>query len=192
MSWIVLFILNKVYQTPFLLCIYKLYKYALHYITQTSELYRLCHAASLATTIDMTTVPAFTVHRIEQSIVHSSQLLQEKQRLGSSHTLEDILQKKFPPFALKSPAASILGSSLNRIVATRQLAQSVREKVDTKYDSDNKEHEDKLYELWNCMMPDTKLEARLSKQWVDVRKRLMTYDVVCLISSKQIDWIPGQ
>ncbi|XP_053110900.1 ELMO domain-containing protein 2 isoform X2 [Hemicordylus capensis] len=36
------------------------------------------------------------------------------------------------------------------------------------YNSDNKEHEEQLIELWNLLMPHEKLKARVTKQWCDI------------------------
>ncbi|KAJ8297396.1 hypothetical protein KUTeg_023927 [Tegillarca granosa] len=38
----------------------------------------------------------------------------------------------------------------------------------TKYDSQNEEHEEKLQQLWTLLMPDVKLEKRISKQWTEI------------------------
>ncbi|KAG1050721.1 hypothetical protein G6F46_006292 [Rhizopus delemar] len=48
------------------------------------------------------------------------------------------------------------------------LLYRISQSVSTPYDINNKEHEDKLLELWNKMMPNTPLESRISKQWVDI------------------------
>ncbi|CEF61854.1 Engulfment/cell motility, ELMO domain-containing protein [Strongyloides ratti] len=45
------------------------------------------------------------------------------------------------------------------------LVESWRAK---KYDSENKEHEAKLYELWSLLKKNEKLKSRKSKQWEDI------------------------
>ena len=42
--WIL--VLNRIYQSPFLLAVYKFYKSCVHFTTMTSELYRICNAAA--------------------------------------------------------------------------------------------------------------------------------------------------
>lgn len=77
---------------------------------------------------------------------------------------QSIIQKKQIEISLQD----ILSDAVASIYETNMLLYRISQSVSTPYDTNNKEHEDKLLELWNKMMPNTPLESRISKQWVDV------------------------
>ncbi|NWQ74656.1 ELMD2 protein, partial [Columbina picui] len=58
--------------------------------------------------------------------------------------------------------------SLLQISGYTKLYLNVESLRKVPYDSDNKEHEEQLIELWNLLMPQEKLKARISKQWCDI------------------------
>ncbi|KAK2519231.1 Elmod2 [Columba guinea] len=58
--------------------------------------------------------------------------------------------------------------SLLQISGYTKLYLNVEDLRKVPYDSDNKEHEEQLIELWNLLMPQEKLKARVSKQWCDI------------------------
>lgn len=57
---------------------------------------------------------------------------------------------------------------IEQIWGYRQLIAEVETIRKINYDADNLEHEDKLQELWESLMPSDSLEARISKQWQDI------------------------
>lgn len=75
-----------------------------------------------------------------------------------------IIQKKRVPVDLH---VNLL-NALQVIYASNQLLNSINDSISTKYDSNNKEHEDKLLQLWNKLMPNKSLQSRITKQWIDV------------------------
>ncbi|NXX46403.1 ELMD2 protein, partial [Tricholaema leucomelas] len=58
--------------------------------------------------------------------------------------------------------------SLLQISGYKKLYLNVENLRKVPYDSDNKEHEEQLIELWNLLMPHENLKARISKQWCDI------------------------
>ncbi|XP_032512847.2 ELMO domain-containing protein 2 [Danaus plexippus] len=54
---------------------------------------------------------------------------------------------------------------LQQIWCYRQLIEEVEDLRCTQFDSNNSSHEEKLLNLWNLMVPDKPLEARVSKDW---------------------------
>lgn len=52
MNWVLLLILERIYQTPLLLSAYKALKYIIHATTQTSEIYRLCNSTLMPNQIN--------------------------------------------------------------------------------------------------------------------------------------------
>ena len=67
-----------------------------------------------------------------------------------------------------SPIGRVFCSSLSRISETYSLTIQINERASTKYDSTNPVHEQKLLKLWKALMPETELEARLTRQWAEV------------------------
>ncbi|KAJ8916572.1 hypothetical protein NQ315_000216 [Exocentrus adspersus] len=61
-----------------------------------------------------------------------------------------------------------LGICIEQIWGYRQLIAEVEALRTTKFDSDCFEHERKLYDLWDNLMPDEGLEGRVTKQWQDI------------------------
>ncbi|NXA47183.1 ELMD2 protein, partial [Nothocercus julius] len=57
---------------------------------------------------------------------------------------------------------------LLQISGYKKLYLNVESLRKVPYDSDNKEHEEQLIELWNLLMPHESLKARISKQWCDI------------------------
>lgn len=54
---------------------------------------------------------------------------------------------------------------LEQIWSYRSLVDQVEQLRQTQFDSTNDDHEDKLLQLWSLLVPDTPLEARVTKQW---------------------------
>ncbi|XP_061440875.1 ELMO domain-containing protein 2 isoform X2 [Rhineura floridana] len=57
---------------------------------------------------------------------------------------------------------------LLQISGCKKLYLAVEDLRKQLYNSDNKEHEEQLMELWNWLMPHEKLKARITKQWCDI------------------------
>jgi len=49
---------------------------------------------------------------------------------------------------------------VEQIWGYRQLVAEAEYLRQTQFDCDNFEHERKLYDLWDCLMPDEKLESK--------------------------------
>lgn len=60
------------------------------------------------------------------------------------------------------------GQCVQQIWGYKRLIKIVEDLRTTQYNSDNDEHERKLIALWNVLMPDTKLESRITKQWQEI------------------------
>ncbi|GAA5794809.1 hypothetical protein HPULCUR_000156 [Helicostylum pulchrum] len=182
-------VFHAIYQFPLLLSVYKGLKYVIHVTTRTSEIYRLCNIAFVNE--KEITVSKEILYRIgkryplhiynvtyknyftsaDRSIFYSSQLREEKYQLEQpgcpvQEVVTSVALKK--EFSKESLATQVLATSLNRIYDTNQVLYSIEQQVKTKYDSNNSEHEQQLMDLWNRMKPDTPLETRISKQWVDI------------------------
>ncbi|ORX52822.1 hypothetical protein DM01DRAFT_1383976 [Hesseltinella vesiculosa] len=197
MDWFALFLIQRIYQSPLLLSIYKAYKYIIHWSTNSSEIYRICHATAkqllppvppnvqdddAIPLLDRSVsaleqlderLPPEVVLRIDRSIHHSTKLQAERDQMQSSDVsinalTHAIFTKKHFPGSMSSPEGQVLYVCLARIVDTWRLTREVNDQAGTKYDSTNDHHEEKLLQLWQHLMPATKLEHRLTKQWTDI------------------------
>ncbi|KAI9320902.1 hypothetical protein BX666DRAFT_1249484 [Dichotomocladium elegans] len=122
MSWFWLLLLNRVYQSPILLSIYKICKSILRLTIRTTEIYRICHSAAVqlgwqedleleflsdenredyplieASLPDSETaaaaLPEHIVFRIDRSILYSKYLELERRELESiSCNLNDVAE----------------------------------------------------------------------------------------------------
>ncbi|KAL3280348.1 hypothetical protein HHI36_017837 [Cryptolaemus montrouzieri] len=57
---------------------------------------------------------------------------------------------------------------VEQIWGYRQLLAEVESLRNIKFDSNNLEHEAKLLQLWEALMPSVELDNRISKQWQDI------------------------
>lgn len=60
------------------------------------------------------------------------------------------------------------GKCVEQIWGYKQLIAEVEALRTTQFDSDDLEHERKLYDLWSNLMPNEKLDARVTKQWQEI------------------------
>ncbi|ORX60103.1 hypothetical protein BCR36DRAFT_408464 [Piromyces finnis] len=159
-------ILDKyVYSSSFVLKIYKMIKFVLGKLSNSSELLRLCQNEKLRETK--------ITYRIDQTLFYSNKLKTERIKLlnGTKEQLEEayeqILRKK--KFYINNTEirdeSKILMKCILRLKETYDLQDVLTKRANIAYDSSNKEHEDKLMELWKLMKDEEKLTARKSEQW---------------------------
>jgi len=159
-------ILDKyVYSSSFVLKVYKMIKYVLGKLSNSSELLRICQNEKLRET-KMT-------YRIDQILFYSNKLRTERMKLlnGTREQLEEayeqILRKKkfYDNNTEKTTEAKVLLKCILRLKETYELQDILTKKANIAYDSNNQEHEDKLMELWTLLKGDEKLNSRKSEQW---------------------------
>ena len=184
--------------------IYKLYKWISKYIRGSSELYRIADfflksqkssnvgsVQSIVISRDQTVISewrdglgrrlnapkldAFTILRVDQSILFSTKLFSERRELESRYqrldiAIQPILSKKGfnCDISKPSPHAVVIVAALSKIASVHQLLHALNAKAGTKYDSENSAHERKLKELWELMMPHEVLSDRISSQWTKI------------------------
>nr|CAG4646461.1 EOG090X0AMT [Macrothrix elegans] len=66
------------------------------------------------------------------------------------------------------PFGKAFGECVAIIWGYKQLLHELEILRTTAYDSSNLDHEEKLLELWSNLMPERKLEARVSEDWKDI------------------------
>lgn len=118
---------------------------------------------------------AFTILRVDQSLLFSSKLFCERRELESRYkrldmALQPILDKKgFKcDISKPSPHAVVLLAAVIKISSVHDLLHTLNVRASTKYDTENTAHERKLRELWNLMMPTEALKNRISSQWTKI------------------------
>jgi len=157
-----------VYSSSFISKIYKLIKYILGKLSNSSELLRLCKNEKLRET-RMT-------YRIDQVLFYSNKLKNERLKLlnGTKEQLdeayEEILRKKkfYINEVEKRKEAQVFLKCVLRLKETYDLQDVLVKRANVAYDSSNKEHEAKLLELWTLLKGDEKLIARKSEQWQSI------------------------
>lgn len=159
-------ILNKyVYPSNIVLKIYKLIKFIIRKILNTTELVRVCRNDKWR--------EARLACRIDQVIFYSDKLKDERIQLlkGTKEQINEaynkILEKKrFPDDAShNSIEAKILLNCLLRIKETYEICHVLESRAALSYDSNNPDHETKLLKLWSLLNPEEELTSRKSEQW---------------------------
>lgn len=83
-------------------------------------------------------------------------------------TVAIIMQEKNINPTIHPDFAKFLTQCTNSICGNKYLYYIVEKLRITPYDCDNIDHEKKLYELWDLLMPEQKLPSRITKQWQDI------------------------
>lgn len=83
-------------------------------------------------------------------------------------TVRTVLQvKKIKP-KVHPDFPRLFGTCVGQIYGYRRLYDIVEDLRVTSYDYENAQHEEKLLQLWQLLMPNVPLEGRISKQWQDI------------------------
>jgi len=154
-----------VYSSSFVLKLYKMLKYILGKLSNSSELLRICQNEKLRETK--------LTYRIDQILFYSDKLKTERMKLlnGTKEQLneayEEILIKKkfYDDNSEKTKEAKVLMRCILRLKETYELQEILTKRANIAYDSSNQEHEKKLIELWTLLKGDEKLNSRKSEQW---------------------------
>ncbi|KAH8381351.1 hypothetical protein KR093_003027 [Drosophila rubida] len=169
-----MFILDKI--LPFIFSYIRPFiKWFLHVFTRLSELQRICYGAKAG---------ASRCRQIERSLLQSKQpeiktLLRELDEAVVYAADKELLY--FAPRAVQVVSrvkrikanvhpdfGRLFGNCITTIWGYKRLMHNVEELRAEAYDSDNLDHERKLWELWQLLMPDTPLTGRISKQWQEI------------------------
>lgn len=149
-------------------------KWFLRKTTRLCELQRICYGdkpgASRACNVEKSLMLSRT-RDIKEVISHLDSAVQERRFIPQNYsTIIDpsiniiMRAKKINP---KLHGSFILSfrRCLEQIWSYRSLIDSVEELRRTQFDSNNPEHEEKLLNLWDSLVPDEPLESRVTKQW---------------------------
>lgn len=153
-----------IYSSTFLSKVYKLIKFVLGKLSNSSELLRLCQNEKLRETK--------ITYRIDQALFYSKKLKTERMKLlnGTKEQLDEAFEqilrkKKFYLNNEKRAEAKTLMKCILRLKETYDLQDVLTKRANVAYDSNNKEHEEKLMELWKLLKGEEELTSRKSQQW---------------------------
>ncbi|XP_028404052.1 ELMO domain-containing protein 1-like [Dendronephthya gigantea] len=138
-------------------------KWVLHIITGRCELERICHNIKCRVTCNF---------RVENSLKNSkskplSDILTSVNIDVKSSVQHVLTTKKIKPEE-NLVFIDRFTKSLTQICGYIDLIDIVEKKKNVAFSSENKEHEEKLLQLWSLLMPSTTLESRISSQWGEI------------------------
>jgi hypothetical protein len=148
-------VLHLIYEYPFLLFLYKLFKYIVGLLFQSTELYRIVDKVVLK---DFRAIPSTdfkvspeTLLRIEKCIFYSSKLQSVSRNIESK--LPDLEQAsadllKIKRFHAASLHAIVIQAALSKISQTYELMHLLNARASTRYDSDNVANERQLASVY--------------------------------------------
>ncbi|KAF7266509.1 hypothetical protein GWI33_020190 [Rhynchophorus ferrugineus] len=112
--------------------------------------------------------------QIKQLVHHLNDISANKRFTGANErevlkgTVRTVLLvKKINP-KIHYQFVSAFGKCIEQIWGYKQLIAEVEELRQMQYDSDNFNHERKLFDLWDSLMPHEKLESRVTRQWQNI------------------------
>ncbi|XP_077156349.1 ELMO domain-containing protein 2 isoform X3 [Paroedura picta] len=138
-------------------------KWILRQLTGKCELQRICDGSkkSAERTLKIEHSLESSKSKVLQSAVHAPED-EVKRYVALIMKEKKIDMQKDTGFSLK------LQMCLLQITGYKKLYLDVEDLRKSPYNCNNEEHEKQLIELWNLLMPDEKLKARISKQWCDI------------------------
>ncbi|XP_067614971.1 ELMO domain-containing protein 2 [Eurosta solidaginis] len=150
-------------------------KWFLHTFTRLCELQRIVYGAQAG---------ASRTRQVERSLMLSQnceiqQLVkeldttveccgEEELRLIPQRTINVVQNAKHIKAKIHPDFASLFGTCVLQIWSYRHLLHQVERLRAELYDANNLDHEQKLLELWNRLMPEEPLDGRITKQWQDI------------------------
>ncbi|XP_074085363.1 ELMO domain-containing protein 2 isoform X2 [Macrotis lagotis] len=137
-------------------------KWLFRVFTRKCELQRICEGF----------IGGERTYKIENALVLSkNQVLQNATFVNHSEVedrIEDIMKEKNINPKNDKRFKIRMKTCLLQISGYKQLCLDVENVRKSPYDSDNQHHEELLLKLWNLLMPNEKLKARITKQWIDI------------------------
>lgn len=154
-----------------------LIKWFLRHLTRLCELQRICYGSEFGSARNKGVEDSLALSRQPQIKL----LLNTFDKHVSSETTNEEIHCEFVPYAIGTVLkvkqikpqihpdfAPIFANCIETILGYRRLYARVELTRSIQYDSNNPEHEIKLLKLWELLMPDQELEARITKQWQDI------------------------
>lgn len=154
-----------------------LIKWFLHKFTKLCELQRLCYGCQAGCERVRKVERSLELSRCQQiklllinlnnTVEHGVDEAQWRTEITNRALNTVLLVKKINP-RVHSTFSKPFATCVDMIWSYRRLQFHIEDLRTQPYDEEEPEHEQKLIELWNLLMPDTPLEARVTKQWQDI------------------------
>lgn len=155
-----------------------LLKWFLRRFTALCELQRICYGTSVGARRTKAVEKSLEMSRTEQlrNLVRSLDERMADRALTNDQFLGDVMErapltvmqiKNIKP-AVHPDFERLFGTCSEQIWGYKRLFCLVESLRTTPFDSDNPDHERKLLKLWDILMPHTKLQNRITKQWQDI------------------------
>lgn len=154
-----------------------LIKWFLHRTTRLCELQRICYGLKSGSErirgvenslyLSKCRNIQLLILRLNEICLEMS-FLSNKQQSLIDEAVVIIMNSKCINPKIHKPFIKSLGKCIEQIWGYKQFYYEIENLRVIQYDSDNEQHESKLYELWELLMPDVDLEARITKQWQDI------------------------
>lgn len=155
-----------------------LLKWFLHKFTNLCEMQRICYGMNYGSKRTKAVEKSLTLSRtaeIRELVKSLNELTSEsettdEQFLGDviERAVETVMRVKHIKPKANPEFAQLFETCVEQIYGYKRLYYMVESLRTTQYDSDNPQHEEKLLKLWKILMPETKLENRITKQWQDI------------------------
>lgn len=152
-------------------------KWFLHRFTCLCELQRICYgvpsgakrAKAIERSLGWTRTPA--IQSLTQALdeaVSSEMTNEEFTGEVTERAVDTVVRVKRIKRKANPDFNCLFETCVEQIWGYRRLIHVVEARRRIQYQSESAEHEQKLLELWDILMPDTKLEGRITKQWQDI------------------------
>lgn len=152
-------------------------KWFLHRFTCLCELQRICYGVAsgakrtkaIENSLAFTRTPA--LQELTQALdeaVSSSMTDEEFTGEVTERAVDTVVRVKQIKRKANPDFNCLFETCVEQIWGYRRLVHMVEARRRIQYQSEDAEHERMLLELWSVLMPDTKLEGRITKQWQDI------------------------
>lgn len=163
-----------------------LIKWFLHRFTRLSELQRICYGHPEGAPRTKGVEMSLNLSRrppIIYMIKHLNNIVQDdltertfRERVVSSAvanvlSVKKINTKNHPDFA------PLFRTCVEQIWGYKRLFHTVEMIRITPYNSDNLDHERTLLDVWNLLMPNDRLEQRITKQWQHIGFQVKAFSI---------------
>ncbi|XP_037924732.1 ELMO domain-containing protein 2 [Hermetia illucens] len=150
-------------------------KWFLRRFTRLCELQRICYGSPAGAARTRQVEMSLQLSRrreiremmniLDNEVEHCSEY--ELRELVKKMVMTVMMAKKIKP-RNHPDFARLFGECVEQIWGYRRLICIVEAIRTDQYDPDNLNNEKKLFQLWSLLMPDDRLESRITKQWQDI------------------------
>lgn len=151
-------------------------KWFLRKTTKLCELQRICYGykagAPRCLEVEKSLVLSRTLE-VKELILYLDNAVSEKRTISerkrlAAYAVSVVLEAKRIDALIHAQFVRSFGQCVQHIWGYKHLSDEVEELRRIQFDSYILDHEEKLIDLWNLLMPNEALEGRITKQWQDI------------------------